>query len=674
MRFNWLDGVVLGAYFAGMMALGLYQARKIKSTGDFFAGGRTFNKFLMVMHSLGTGTHADDPVGVVGASFKYGLAGIWYTFVYLFVTPFYWLMAPLFRRSRFLTTADFFEARFGTGLGTLYAVWGILIFAVNMGTLLIGTAKIVEAVSGGAVDPVWAILGMTIVFLIYGTAGGLHATVVTESVQGLLIVVMSLLLVPFGLAKVGGFAGLHRSVSPDLFRLTGLEELSVWWSLAGFVMNLINIVAQPHTMEVCSTGKTEFEGRIGFTYGNFIKRFCALGWAMTGVVVAAMVARGILDPIAREQAFGTAIRVLLPAGFTGLMFAAILAAQMSTLSAFMVAASALLSRNVYKKHIAPGADDVQMLRIARVAGLVTVALGVVFALMVKGVADALMWFWTLSTFTGLFMWFGVLWRRTNATGAWASFFVMLAIWLVIGEPGAAVGQFLAKKSYMPAVPATVASLNAEISPYSQVLFDVVKQGNKGPERKSIAVVRTGEQSGATGGALGITVRPLNEEDKKKAGLLPGREGALVDAPVDGAVVTEVVEHGPAAKAGISAGDVLLQASRSSFLGIFAEKRYLHFRALAFLPAGIVALIVGSLLGKPLPKKKLDHFYALITTPVGREHELIEQGVDVVYVGATKGHPWELNHQRAVNVVGFIVALVLSGAFFGLLYLLARIGA
>ncbi len=628
----------------------------------------------MVMHSLGTGTHADDPVGVVGASFKYGLAGIWYTFVYLFVTPFYWLMAPLFRRSRFLTTADFFEARFGTGLGTLYAIWGILIFAVNMGTLLIGTAKIVEAVSGGTIDPIWAILGMTVVFLIYGTAGGLHATVVTESVQGLLIVVMSLLLVPFGLARVGGFSGLHQSVSPDLFRLTGLEELSLWWILAGFVMNLINIVAQPHTMEVCSTGKTEFEGRIGFTYGNFIKRFCALGWAMTGVVVAAMVSKGIIDPIAREQAFGTAIRVLLPAGFTGLMFAAILAAQMSTLSAFMVAASALLSRNVYKKHIAPAANDAQMLRVARVAGFVTVALGVVFAIKVKGVADALMWFWTLSTFTGLFMWFGVLWRRTNATGAWASFLVTLTVWLVIGEPGAALGQFLAKKSYTPAIPKTIASLNSETLPYSQVLFDVVKQGNKGPERKSIVVVRTSEQSQAIGGALGLKVRSLNEKDREEAGLVPGREGALVDAPVNGALVTKVVEHGPASKAGISEGDILLQTSRMSFLGILAEKRYLHFRALAFLPAGILALIIGSLLGKPLPKKKLDDFYALITTPVGREHELIEQGVDVVYVGATKGHPWELYHQRAVNIVGFIVALVLSGMFFGLLYLLARIGA
>ncbi|NLN75217.1 MAG: hypothetical protein GX139_02755 [Armatimonadetes bacterium] len=298
MSLNVLDIAVLAVYFLGILILGVYQAKKIKNTGDFFAGGRKFNKFLMMMHALGTGTHADDPVVVVGASFKNGLAGIWYTFAYLFVTPFYWLIAPLFRRSRYLTTADFFEARFGSSLGTLYALWGVMIFAVNIGTLLIGTGFIVSAVSGGAISPVWSILGMTVVFLIYGTAGGLVATVVTESVQGLLIVVMSLLLIPFGLSKLGGFSGLHEAVTdPAMFALTGKVELNIWWIIAGSFSMLIGIVAQPHIMEVCSTGKTEFDGRVGFTYGNFVKRLCSIGWALTGVVMIGMVAKNYVGPI-----------------------------------------------------------------------------------------------------------------------------------------------------------------------------------------------------------------------------------------------------------------------------------------------------------------------------------------------------------------------------------------
>ncbi|MCX8053464.1 MAG: hypothetical protein N3B12_06620, partial [Armatimonadetes bacterium] len=561
------------------------------------------------------------------------------------VTPFYWIMAPAFRRSRYLTTADFFEARFGTGLGTLYAIWGTIIFAVNIGTLLIGTGKIVSAVSLNTISPTWGIVGMTIAFLVYGTAGGLLATVFTEAVQGLLIVVMSLMLVPFGLSKIGGFAGLHASVDPSMFRLTGLEELSIWWILAGFIMNLINIVAQPHTMEVCSTGKTEFEGRVGFTYGNFVKRFCALGWALTGVIVAAMVARGMIGPVAREDAFGTAIRVLLPAGYglVGLMFAAILAAQMSTLSAFMVAASALISRNVYKKHVNPAADETHMLRIARFAGLVIVLLCVVFALEVGHVADALVWFWTLATFTGLFMWSGLLWRKTNATGAWVSFAVMFLIWLYVGEPGQSIAQFQAKKRFVLASPSAVARITKDAKPLDRLLLEISTVNSGKPETKQVLV-----QLSSNHPQLGITLAKHT----------------------NGSIVSTMDDAGAASQAGLKSGDVILRCAKLGTAGVFADKKMLHYRLLAFLPAGIIALVIGSLLGRPHPKDKLDKFYALIRTPVGREKELIEQGVDVVYAGASEGHPWELKHQRAVNVIGFLVALVFSGFFFFALWVLS----
>ena len=79
--FSVIDAVVVIVYLVLICGFGIYQARKIKGSGDYFAGGRSFNKFLMMMHALGTGTHADDPVGVMGASYQRGLSGIWYTFI-----------------------------------------------------------------------------------------------------------------------------------------------------------------------------------------------------------------------------------------------------------------------------------------------------------------------------------------------------------------------------------------------------------------------------------------------------------------------------------------------------------------------------------------------------------------------------------------------------------------
>src|SRR5205085_2552695 len=190
-----------------------------RTSGDYYAGGRRFNKFYLMMHALGTASHADEPVSVIGGAYQKGLSGIWFTYLYLPLTPIFWLLAPYIRRTRFLTTADFFHARYDPSLAVLSAVMGVLKMSVSIGLVLKSTAVVFDACTGaepGSQAELFAVLAMTMVFVIYGFAGGLRATVITEGIQGPLIVVMSLLLVPFGLAKVGGFRGLHASLdSPD---------------------------------------------------------------------------------------------------------------------------------------------------------------------------------------------------------------------------------------------------------------------------------------------------------------------------------------------------------------------------------------------------------------------------------------------------------------------------
>jgi len=151
-NFTAFDIIVVIVYLIGIGGLGIYQAVKIKTSGDYFVGGRKFSKWLMMMHALGTGTHADDPVVVTGAAFNHGFSGIWYTFVYLFVTPFYWIVAPFFRRSRFITSADFFKARFGSKMALLYSIMGVITFALYTGMMLKATGTLAEAVTQGAMS------------------------------------------------------------------------------------------------------------------------------------------------------------------------------------------------------------------------------------------------------------------------------------------------------------------------------------------------------------------------------------------------------------------------------------------------------------------------------------------------------------------------------------------
>jgi Na+/proline symporter len=442
----YIDIFVISVYLAATLGVGVYQARKIRTSGDYYAGGRKFNKFYMMMHALGSASHADEPVSVIGGAYEKGISGIWYTYLFLPLTPIFWLLAPYIRRTRFVTVADFFRARYDESLAGLYSVMGVLKMSIAMGVVLKGTATIIQSVTAGAFNENWCIYAMTVVFVIYGFAGGLRATVVTESIQGPLIILMSLLLLPFGLYAAGGFAALHRALQPAMFNLTATgHEFTGKWVLAMSLTALIGFLAQPGLLADFASGKTEFEGRVGYTYGTVIKRFCAMGWVFTGVVLAAMVAQGHVahDQVAalgprRELAFGIAMRYLLPHGVLGLMFAAIFSAQMATLSSQMVNGSALASRNLYLVFIRPQASDSEVLAIGRIAGLFLVAMGVFLALSVAKVADALTMLLQFSSITGVVIWAGVLWRRANSAGAWTGIIVLFLAWAFFGPLGMAL--------------------------------------------------------------------------------------------------------------------------------------------------------------------------------------------------------------------------------------------
>lgn len=163
-----LDWFILGIYISVITAIGLYSNKAVKSTGDYFMGGRRFGKLLMIAQAFGAGTRADQAVAVIGASSQIGLAGIWYQWLYLFSTPFYWLIAPIYRRLRYITIGDFFEKRYGTSMGAAYAVVGLLWFAANIGVVLKGTGVTIEAITGGQISTEMAVFGMVAFFVLYG--------------------------------------------------------------------------------------------------------------------------------------------------------------------------------------------------------------------------------------------------------------------------------------------------------------------------------------------------------------------------------------------------------------------------------------------------------------------------------------------------------------------------
>ena len=428
---SYLDLGVVFAYFLGLTWVGIKTYSSVKNTGDYFMGGRRFGKILMIGHAMGTGTHTDQPVSVAGACYQYGLAGIWYQWIWMFSTPFYWLLSPVYRRLRYITTGDFFERRYGKTLGAWYSAMGLLYFTTNCGLMLKGTATTIDVVTNGEVPSDYAVLIMTALFVTYSIIGGLVAAVITDFIQGIFILILSFLLIPFALNAAGGISAIHDGLPAEMFSFIAPSEITLFFIVMVVINGLVSIVVQPHHMAVGGAGKEEIACRTGWTYGNFMKRIMTLSWAFTGVFVAFLFPG--LDNENREMAFGLAINNLLPAGLIGLMLASMAAAVMSSCDSFMVGGSALFTRNFYRKYFKTDGSDRHYLVVARLLSIVVVIGGVAYAYWLDNVMQGVLILWKFTAFFGVGFWMALVWRRANRYGVFSSVIAMIICVVITGE-------------------------------------------------------------------------------------------------------------------------------------------------------------------------------------------------------------------------------------------------
>ena len=434
-----IDWLVIIVYLLVITFVGFWAVKKVRSSASFFIGDRKFGKVMMAFFMFGSGTHSDQAVSVASKTYSSGVSGIWYQWLWLFVTPFFWLIAPLFRRMRAVTTGDYFEVRYGRSVSGLYAVMGILPLTVALGVMLKGSGTMVEAVSGGAISSNLAIIAMTGIFLIYGIAGGLSAAIATNFIQGLLTVLLSFLILPFALGKVGGMSGLRESITDsDMLSLVSPGEITLFYIIIIAFNALVSWVTMPETMANCAAGKTEMEGRTGVTIGIFGKRVCTIAWMLTGLCAVVMYA-DLAEP---DLAYGKMARDLLPdiaPGLIGLFIACMLASVMSTCDSLMVVASALFTENLYKKFLVVGREDKHYTLIGRITSVLVVIVGIFVAFKLESVVKGLEFYWMLSALMGIAFWIGLFWRRATAAAAWAATLTSLVAFLFTSAEPLGIG-------------------------------------------------------------------------------------------------------------------------------------------------------------------------------------------------------------------------------------------
>lgn len=460
--------IVVILYFIGMLLLGWWSKREAKGRDGFLMGKRQFGVPMMIMHAFGAGTHPGDVTGVMSATVKSGASGIWVSWMWMFGTPFYWLIAPIIRRMRCLTLADYFEERFGKAATILYVGMATIGMTVCTASVLLATARTVQGMMGkaevseiqqappakaeaapaaeaakapDAKAPEWAARGVpkreadswfygilfvtTAVFLVYSYWGGIIAAIRTDFVQGLMIIALSFLAIPAALAlpQVGGWAGTIQTLRDRNHDLLGLFDPKTF-SLATVLLLCINapisMLAQPHLMTVCGAGKTEWEGRMGFTYGNVLKRICTMGWCILALVWLVFLFK-TGERVQPDAAFGDSVRALLNPVLQGLMLACVMAAGMSTGSAIQVTVAGLFSQNIYRHYIRPTASDDHYVHVTKLTGLAIIAAATAVAIYMRhSVVTTILDYFNIMSFIGIASAMGLVWRRMNQGGVFTS--------------------------------------------------------------------------------------------------------------------------------------------------------------------------------------------------------------------------------------------------------------
>lgn len=694
---HWLDFSIVLGFVAIVLWLGKKASEKTKTTEDFYVAGRKLGKFYQFFLNLGTSTNADQAIVVSREVYRQGIGGMWIQYLVLFLTPFYWFTVCFFRRVRLVTIGDFFTERFRSRfLGSAFAVFTIFMAFLGNGVGYMVAAKTMMALTpkpaqkyslaekesvalyqeyrtlkdktGVGLSPeeqirynelnerakrdelrsfisytnpfvIYAIY--TVIVGIYTIMGGFFAAAITDVIQGFLITTFSLLLIPIGLAKVGGFSGLHAAVPDFMFRLFGGAATSeyAWYTILAMVMaNLVSIIASAPGMQTAGSAKNEDAARFGMIGGMFFKRFIMIFWALTGLLAIALYSGRLHDP---DLIWGYMTMDLLFPGAIGLMMAGVLAAKMSSLAGASVSYSALFIRNLYQPFVKPKSDR-HLINVGRVAIAVTLVGGVGAALFVGNLLDLFKYFISLPAVFGASIWLGFVWRRLTKWAVIIQIFICFAIYAVVPN----LFQSLDWARHHPPFLAETKPALVEIT--TKALREDVDAGRASAVGEAIRKQHLSEPAGI----FYEKVARINPEDPRSAKTGIGRFHAEIWI--------------------LSRLGIRLENFSK------AQLNAARFFFDAFFP--FVLLFLISFVTKPVPKRDLDRFFAKVHTPVQPTPEKEEEALRDGYEHPEKfdkrkiwpGSNWEIMKPGKKDIIGFGGSWVLVGVIVFLLWLMVTI--
>jgi SSS family solute:Na+ symporter len=385
--------LVIVIYSLAQIALGVWIARRVKGSSDFFVAGRTLGPGLLAATLLAANIGAGSTIGAAGRGYRDGFAAWWWVgsaaigsaVLALWVGPRIWRLAV---KHDFRTVGDFLEWRFDRRVratiaallwfGTVAILAGqLLAMAAVLGTI-VGLGKAASCVIG-------AVVATT-----YFTAGGLKSSVSVNVLQLTVKLLGFAIAVPLALSVVGGVDGFHHAFDAGPYWSSWSNGASGWFYVA---MVAPNFIVSPGILQKVYGARDERAVRIGVGVNAIVLLLFAAIPPILGMIARAQ-HPDLLKSV--DSALPVLFRYDLPFWVGAIGLAAIFSAEVSAADALLFMLATSFSQDLYRRFVNPAASDAQLLACARGAAVAGAVLAVLVAILLAAdVVDALGIFYTL---------------------------------------------------------------------------------------------------------------------------------------------------------------------------------------------------------------------------------------------------------------------------------------
>lgn len=436
-------------YLAFIFGAALYAYSK-RHQGDFlteyYVGNRSMTGFVLAMTTAATYASASSFVGGPGAAYKFGLGWVLLAMIQV---PVVWLalgtlgkkFAILSRETNALTINDVLFYRYKNKYLVWIACFALLIaFFAAMTVQFIGGARLLETTIGLTYTQALLIFAITVG--LYTFIGGFRAVVLTDTIQGTVMILGTIILLLGVIYAAGGIEKAMTTLSeidPALVSPYGPNEMLSFSFMASFwVLVCFGVIGLPHTAVRCMSYKDSKALHRGMIIGTIVLTIVMFGMHLAGALGRAV----IPDLTIPDQVIPALMVKVLPPIIAGIFLAAPMSAIMSTIDAQLIQSSSIFVKDLYLSAKPEAAKNQK--KISRFSTLLTLTLSALLVLAALNPPDMIIWL-NLFAFGGLeaaFLWviiLGLYWDKANAYGAIAS--MLTGIGVYIGFTTAAIKPF-----------------------------------------------------------------------------------------------------------------------------------------------------------------------------------------------------------------------------------------